>query len=191
MSKVNYATSFAPYTPPPDDPSYASSSKPTPASRPWIPKPPAQPSMSYQSGAIPTFNTSQAGGLGAVEEAEAESGSNMWETRYGLRVDMLAAFAYVMGPISALLLLILETHNDYVRFHAYQSALLSTPLVLLRIAATLLQFPSFLRTFLTLVMIISLLYMTWQAYIGAARDGLVRFQTPWIGPIADRWVSEE
>jgi uncharacterized membrane protein len=66
---------------------------------------------------------------------------NVWETRFGTRVDVLAAFAYVLGPISgvyihirlawkaqqltntriALLLLILETHNDYVRFHGESS----------------------------------------------------------------------
>lgn len=57
-----------------------------------------------------------------------------WDTRYGMRVDMLAAAAYILGPLSgeptypwsivyvnltasALLLLVLETHNDYVRFH--------------------------------------------------------------------------
>ena len=54
-----------------------------------------------------------------------------------MRVDVLAAAAYVLGPLSgklsvyystciyrlectqytALLLLMLETHNDYVRFH--------------------------------------------------------------------------
>ena len=56
--------------------------------------------MSYQSGGIPSFNTSQAGGLGALEDAEAESPANLWETRYGLRVDVLAAWAYLVGPIS-------------------------------------------------------------------------------------------
>ncbi|OCH96170.1 hypothetical protein OBBRIDRAFT_883423 [Obba rivulosa] len=190
MASSNFASSFAPYTPPPDDPAYASSSKST--SRPWFPVQGSSNQVaSYQSGGVPTFNTSQAGGLGAVEEAEAESNSSMWETRYGLRVDMLAAVAYLLGPISALILLIVETHNDYVRFHAYQSALLSTPLVLLRILASLLQFPPFLRTILTLLIIIPLLYMAWQAYIDAARNGLVRFQLPGIGPMADRWVSEE
>ncbi|EMD42043.1 hypothetical protein CERSUDRAFT_110591 [Gelatoporia subvermispora B] len=190
MTSTNFASSFAPYTPPPDDPAYASSSKP--ASRPWFPvHGSSTQATSYQSGGIPTFNTSQAGGLGATENAETENGSNMWETRYGLRVDMLAAFAYLLGPISALALLIVETHNDYVRFHAYQSALLSTPLVLLRILASLLQFPPFLRTMFTLLVIIPILYMAWQAYIDAARNGLVRFQLPGIGPMADRWVSEE
>ena len=63
----------------------------------------------------------------------AESQQNVWLTRIPLRVDVLAAFTYVLGPISGLascsillhsvdicsafLILILETQNDYVRFH--------------------------------------------------------------------------
>ncbi|KAI0735173.1 hypothetical protein C8Q76DRAFT_791745 [Earliella scabrosa] len=187
----SHFASFAAYTPPPDDPSYAASTSKN-TSRAWFPSgAAAQQPTSYQSGGIPTFNTSQAGGLGAVEDAEAESGSSMWETRYGLRVDLLAAFAYLLGPISALTLLIMETYNDFVRFHAYQSALLTTPLVILRILASLLQFPSFLRTVFTLMIVIPSFYMAWQAYIDAARNGLVRFQVPFIGPLAERWVHEE
>lgn len=55
---------------------------------------------SYQSGGIPTFNTSQAGGIGAVEDAEVAGGTTAWETRYGARVDLLAALAYLLGPVS-------------------------------------------------------------------------------------------
>ncbi|KAI0669906.1 hypothetical protein C8Q78DRAFT_153368 [Trametes maxima] len=187
-NNVSHFASFAAYTPPPDDPSHiASTSQST--SRVWFPS--QQQSASYQSGGIPTFNTSQAGGLGAAEDAEAENATNMWETRHGFRVDLLAAFAYVLGPLSALALLIVETHNDFVRFHAYQSALLTTPLVVLRILASLLQFPSFLRTAVTLLLVIPSLYMAWQAYIDAARNGLVRFQIPFIGPLAEKWVFEE
>ncbi|KAJ8463380.1 hypothetical protein ONZ51_g10289 [Trametes cubensis] len=191
MSSTNntsHFASFAAYTPPPDDPSYvASTSRNT--SRAWFPS--QQQPTSYQSGGIPTFNTSQAGGLGAVEDAEAEAATSMWETRHGFRVDLLSAFAYILGPISALTLLIVETHNDFVRFHAYQSALLTTPLVILRILASLLQFPPFLRTLLTLLLVIPSLYMAWQAYVDATRNGLVRFQIPFIGPLAERWVYEE
>lgn len=116
MSNTKYAPTFAPYvcslvvparpsndginpcqTPPPDDPSYqASTSRPT-TQRAWFP---SQHVISYQSGGVPTFNTSQAGGAGAAEEAEAESGISAWETRFGLRVDMLAAAAYVLSPLS-------------------------------------------------------------------------------------------
>ncbi|OSD03440.1 hypothetical protein PYCCODRAFT_1466824 [Trametes coccinea BRFM310] len=193
MNSTNpsHFASFAAYTPPPDDPSYAAptSSKGTNTSRAWFPS--QQQSVSYQSGGIPTFNTSQAGGLGAVEDAESHNATNLWETRYGFRVDLLAAFAYLLGPISALFLLIIETHNDFVRFHAYQSALLTTPLVILRMLASLLQFPPFLRTVLTLVLVIPSFYMSWQAFVDASRNGLVRFQIPFIGPLAERWVYEE
>ncbi|CAL1695861.1 unnamed protein product [Somion occarium] len=187
MSSSKFASSFAPYTPPPDDPSYASSSKHSPT-KAWFPP---QHVTSYQSGGIPTFNTSQAGGIGAVEDAEVAGGTTAWETRYGARVDLLAALAYLLGPVSALILLIVETHNDYVRFHAYQSALLSTPFLVLRILASLLGFASFVRTILTFLLVIPLVYMAWRAYIDAAHNGLARFQLPGIGPLADRWVSEE
>ncbi|EKM61035.1 uncharacterized protein PHACADRAFT_247354 [Phanerochaete carnosa HHB-10118-sp] len=188
MSTAKYAPTFAPYTPPPDDPSLdASSSRPT-TQRAWFP---SQHVISYQSGGLPTFNTSQAGGAGATEVAEAESGVSAWETRFGMRVDILAAAAYILGPVSALLILVLETHNDYVRFHAYQSALLTGPLVLLRMLVSLLRFPQFLRTIFTFIVVVPSLYMTWQAYTGAARYGLSRFQLPIVGAIADRWVTEE
>ena len=47
-----------------------------------------------------TFVTSWAKRDFQVEDAEAENATSMWETRHGLRVDMLAAFAYVLGPVS-------------------------------------------------------------------------------------------
>lgn len=56
--------------------------------------------ISYQSGGVPTFDTSQAGGAGASEALEAAEGVTAWETRYGFRVDVLAACAYILGPIS-------------------------------------------------------------------------------------------
>jgi hypothetical protein len=89
-------------TPPPDDPSYAPTSAITsklPA-RPWFPVHTSSLSVdtSYQSGGIPTFNTSVAGGSGAAEDVEGQM--NQWETRYGMRVDVLAAVAYLLGPIS-------------------------------------------------------------------------------------------
>jgi hypothetical protein len=71
--------------------------------RPWFPVHPSSQNIdtSYQSGGIPTFNTSATGGAGAAEEAEGQM--NQWETRFGMRVDVLAAVAYLLGPISGVL----------------------------------------------------------------------------------------
>ncbi|KAJ7900362.1 hypothetical protein B0H14DRAFT_3423729 [Mycena olivaceomarginata] len=205
-SSSSHFASFAAYTPPPDDPASLPPTSKAPA-RPWFPAhASSQNDTSYQSGGIPTFGAAASGGLGAVEEAESQQ--NQWETRHGLRVDMLAAAAYLLGPISgaamrfmplayrnitsaALALLIIETHNDYVRFHAYQSALFTTPLVVIRILASLLQFWGWLRTILTLVLIGSQFYMAVRAYLDASQNGLARYQLPYIGPIAERWLGEE
>lgn len=70
----------------------------------------------------------------------------------------------------------LETHNDYVRFHgdllpfltdsslsssltAYQSALLMTPLLFVRISASLLGFPPWMRSFFTIAFALFAFFM--------------------------------
>lgn len=112
-----------------------------------------------------------------------------------------------MLTTAALLFLILETRNDYVRFHgkclythpdacsdsyaAYQSALLTTPLlVLLLLFNLLIPLPAFLRTLFTVVAVGGTLYAAFRAWKDA-QEGLERFWLPYIGPVAERWVSEE
>lgn len=63
------------------------------------------------------------------------------------RVDLLAAAAY-LTPIPAILLLVLETRNDYVRIHAYHSLLLALPLAILHFVFL---WSSFLQWILVLV----------------------------------------
>ncbi|KAF8481118.1 hypothetical protein DFH94DRAFT_738162 [Russula ochroleuca] len=186
------AISFAPYTPPPDDPGIPSRQPSTSRfARPWFPPQPSTREVtSYQSGGIPTWETAIGGGSGADEEVESQI-QNQWETRYGMRVDLLAAWAYILGPVTAFGLLVMETHNDFIRFHAYQSALLTTPLILLRILASLLQLSSFLRTVLTLLLVSSVCFMAFRAHTDAARNGLTRFHVPFIGQVAERWLDEE
>ncbi|KAI9457713.1 hypothetical protein F5148DRAFT_1221880 [Russula earlei] len=179
------ASSFAPYTPPPDDPGHPSHQPSTSRfTRPWFPTQPSTREVtSYQSGGIPTWER-------PLEEAESQI-RNQWETRNGLRVDLLAMWAYLLGPVSAFWLLVMETHNDFVRFHAYQSALLTTPLLLLRILASLLQLPTFVRTILTLLLFSSICFMAFRAHTDASRNGLSRFHIPYIGLLAERWLDEE
>ncbi|TDL28460.1 hypothetical protein BD410DRAFT_222744 [Rickenella mellea] len=195
MSSSKFASTFAPYTPPPDDPSNASragsSQSASRVTRPWFPTHESyqHPIASYQSGGLPSLNNSMSGSTGPTEETHLAQ--HQWDTRFGTRVDIMAAFAYLLGPISALVLLILETHNDYVRFHAYQSALLTTPILLLRIFGTLVHFWSFLVTILTILLFIVQFFMAFQAYRDASMNNLSRFYLPYIGPLADRWVEDE
>jgi len=150
----------------------------------------ASTSSSYQAGGIPNWGSSAGGG--GNHDTEAQRGPiNEWETRFGWRVDVVAAATYILGPVTALVFLILETHSDYIRFHSYQSALLTTPLILLRLLLGLLHFPAFILTTLTLVIVGVILFMAFRAYQDAHQGGLTRYHLPIIGEIADRWVGDE
>lgn len=55
-----------------------------------------------------------AGPSASIMGAGGSSGHDAYETAFGWRVDMEAAAAYITGPILAILLLVMETKNDYV-----------------------------------------------------------------------------
>lgn len=74
---------------------------------------------------------------------------------------------------------------------AYQSALLTTPiLTFILITNLLLPFPAFLKTIIILAGIGATLYAAYRAYKDA-QEGLSRYWLPYIGEYAERWVNEE
>lgn len=210
------SVNFSPYQPPPDVPSTdppSDSSKSLlggrskgKAKRPWFNRD-ASYANSYQAGgslADPTsvpqaysndpesgaFSSGSGNGIGNAN-GTAEDRRNVWDSRFGWRIDIMAAGTYLGGPVTALLFLILETENDYVRFHAYQSALLTTPLLALILLFNLLiRLPAFLRLVLLLASVGVTLFASFRAWKDA-QDGLGRYWLPFIGELADKWVNEE
>ncbi|KAF9481419.1 hypothetical protein BDN70DRAFT_876398 [Pholiota conissans] len=178
MSASQFA-SFAAYKPPPDEADGLTSSR-TGIRTSYT-------EGTYQSGDIPTFSSPKL----VSSQVEEDTYSNPWATRYGWRVDVLAFCAYIFGPLSALVLLILETHNDCVRFHAYQSALLTTPLVFFRIMLSLARFSSWTKLLSTLVIFTIQLLAGFLAYRQAAQHQLIYLHIPFIGPIAENWLADE
>lgn len=74
---------------------------------------------------------------------------------------------------------------------AYQSALLTTPiLAFLLLINLLIPLPTFLRTIFILVSVGGVVYTAFRAWKDA-QEGLGRFWVPYIGEIAERWVGEE
>jgi len=152
---------------------------------------------SYQAGGVPTWGDSYGGGGGEDERLlESAAAPNEWETRFGWRVDFEAALAYLLGPISALLVLILETKNDYIRFHAYQSAIFSTSLLVLKFLSQFIFPAKWFSIVFTITIILSALALAGRAFRDAnsesiGQGGLPRYHLPYIGELADRWVGEE
>ncbi|KIK94360.1 hypothetical protein PAXRUDRAFT_455770 [Paxillus rubicundulus Ve08.2h10] len=65
-----------------------------------------------------------------------------------------------------------------------------TPLLVMRILASLLQFYSWSCTFFTLLSV-SALSMAAKAFSSASGGRHSRYHLPKLGTLADRWVSEE
>jgi len=88
-------------------------------------------------------------------------------------------------------LLSLGLHESPLILAAYQSALLTTPLLaLLLLFNLLIPLPSFLQTLIILAAVGATIYASFRAWRDA-QEGLSRFWLPYIGEIAERWVSEE
>ncbi|KAJ3036014.1 hypothetical protein HDV00_003149 [Rhizophlyctis rosea] len=176
--------SFAPYQPPPAPRSGGFSSggyQQLPGSGPSGPV-----GGGPSSGSGPSFNSSAYVNPAAVEQGGAER-VNKYETQLPVRVDIEAALCYVLGCVSAVVFLIFETKNDYVRFHAWQSALTFTALFGLHIILSLIW-----SGFSWLFFIVEMVLIGWlgyNAYING--DSLDRYEVPYVGRIAARWVDSE
>lgn len=60
-------------------------------------------------------------------------------TSTGLAPNVAGALAYVLGPITGVLFLVLEKQNRFVRFHAAQSITVGIALIALSIALSILS----------------------------------------------------
>ncbi|KAH6565154.1 hypothetical protein BASA60_010030 [Batrachochytrium salamandrivorans] len=112
---------------------------------------------------------------------------NKYETVVPLRLDIAAALVYALGPLTGVLFLIIETKNDYLRFHAWQSSLVFVCVLMVHAF-----FGLFSSTMAWLIFGLEITLGSWlgyQAYINA--DTLARYQVPYFGPMASTWVDSE
>ncbi|KAG6013818.1 hypothetical protein E4U54_006282 [Claviceps lovelessii] len=110
-----------------------------------------------------------------------------FDTSLGLRLDYEACFAYLaLPPLGSVILLILERNSDYVRFHAWQSALLFTTILVFHVFLSWSPFLSWVF-FIGDIALIALL--TLRAYRDA--EVLDRYEVPFFGKIASRILNDE
>ncbi|CAO3683181.1 unnamed protein product [Rhizopus microsporus] len=185
---------FSPYSPSPDEDR---------STRVKKQKQPLPGFSSYQSGNPESFAEQGVLGVGSsssnVVDGNGISSSsssnininsvrvNKYETTVPIRVDIEAAFCYLFGPITGLIFLILETQNDYVRFHAWQSSLVFSSLLFIQFL--LLFISTFLSWILFFFSIGFWLYLMYRAYLDGV--SLERYQVPYFGVIASDWVDSE
>ncbi|KND04583.1 uncharacterized protein SPPG_00303 [Spizellomyces punctatus DAOM BR117] len=173
-------SSFSPYQPPPAEPRIGAGGYQQGGVAPSTSVHPPSSSSTPRGYGAPPYQASQ--------QQDAAERVNKYETSLGARVDIEAALCYVLGCVTGVLFLILETKNDYVRFHAWQSAITFVGILGVQFFFSLFS----ATTLVWLIFLVEVALAAWlayQAYVNA--DSLDRYQLPYIGEIASQWVDSE
>ncbi|KAH7045297.1 hypothetical protein B0J12DRAFT_155068 [Macrophomina phaseolina] len=145
---------------------------------------------SYFGNARGSADLERGGGGGGGWSSPGASGRadlELFETRLGIRMDWEACLAYLLlPPAGGVLLLVLEHRSDYVRFHAWQSALLFSFMFVVHILFAWSTAMSWLLFFVDLA---TIGYLTMRAYRDA--ETLDRCEVPFFGPLASSILDDE
>lgn len=112
---------------------------------------------------------------------------NIFETSLKLPLRVEACLAYLLlPPAGGVLLLLLEHKSDYVRFHAWQSALVFSALFMVHIIFSWTAVVSYMLLACDLLLIAYLTYGAWRN-----AETLDRVEVPFLGRLASSFVDDE
>jgi len=108
----------------------------------------------------------------------------MEKTSTGLAENVAGLLCYVLGWISGIVFILIETENKFVRFHAIQSIIVFGAIT---IASLILSWIPFIGIFfgwlIWLLGVVLWIVLMVKAYQGT------RYKLPWSGNLAEKWVG--
>ncbi len=107
-----------------------------------------------------------------AEKVAAESPSKS----SGVSPNALAAFSYILGWLSALIVLVIEKENKFVRFHATQSLILNLVFIVTYLLA--------IGCLLSPLFLLYSIYLAYKAYTGE------KYKIPYIGEYAEKHAEK-
>lgn len=103
------------------------------------------------------------------------------KTSTGLKKETAAAISYVLGPITGIILLLLEK-DPFIRFHAMQSIIVLGALIVLQFALTVTVILSALVPLVSLVSFVLWLLLMYKASQGE------KWKAPVLGDYVERFL---
>ena len=102
---------------------------------------------------------------------------------------MMGAVAYLLGPITGIVLLLTEKKNAYVRFHAMQSTILFGAFFLFNVVLGIIQILGWIialiiSPLLGIVSFVLWLFLMWKAYNGE------KYKLPYFGNLAEKQLAK-
>jgi uncharacterized membrane protein len=123
----------------------------------------------------------------AALQGAGQTSTSVFETSLGLPLHVEACLAYLLlPPAGGVVLLLFEHKSDYVRFHAWQSALLFSAMFLIHV---IFSWTKIISWMLFVVDVAAILYLAAGAWRNA--DTLDRVELPFVGRLASSFVDDE
>jgi len=102
---------------------------------------------------------------------------------------MMGALAYLLGPVTGIILLITEKNNQFVRFHAMQSTMIFGAILLFNMVLGIVPVLGWiialiLSPLVALVSFILWLVLMWKAYNGE------KYKLPYVGDLAEKQLAK-
>ena len=108
----------------------------------------------------------------------------MEKTSIGLNENAAGLLCYVLGWVTGIVFLIIESKNKFVRFHAFQSIIVFGIITLIGIIFSPIPY---IGGFITwLVSVIG--FILWIILIVMAAQGK-KYRLPWAGNLAEKWAG--
>jgi len=99
--------------------------------------------------------------------------------------NLMGAVAYLLGPITGIILLLVEKGNKFVRFHAMQSTILFGGLFIINIVLGFIPLLGWLvGLLLSMVSFILWVVLMWKAWSGEM------YKLPYVGEMAEKQLAK-
>lgn len=102
----------------------------------------------------------------------------------GLDQNLAAALAYLLWPVSSIILLLIEKENKYVRFHAMQATLVCGALIVLYVLLAVVIVGLALYPVILIAQVILWVFMMYKAFSGE------QYKLPWFGDFAEKQLQK-
>lgn len=107
----------------------------------------------------------------------------------GSNERLMSALSYLLGPITGIVILLVEKKNDFVRFHAMQSTVVFGAILLINIVLGIVPVLGWiialiLSPIIALVTFVLWLLLMWKAFNGE------KYKLPYFGDLAERQLAK-
>ncbi|MBM3283415.1 hypothetical protein FJY90_04130 [Candidatus Gottesmanbacteria bacterium] len=101
----------------------------------------------------------------------------------------MGAAAYLLGPITGIILLLVEKKNNFIRYHAMQSTLVFGAILLLNIVLGIVPILGWLIAIILSPLIALVSFVLWLALMWKAYNG-ERYKLPYFGELAEKQLAK-